>query len=763
MKGYHGEDLLGEYEHSGLAIWKVNKQGEVLMSNAFFESYKIQSALQKRTIDLYRENKFQKLQSINNHVLLYNYFEDSNSGIFLNTEKEVWYYIHGNFVEEDEGKNIIFTAIESSSLISDIKGSLLAEEIFSVLTKNFESIVFQMNDEGSLKYLRPKSCVFLGYTSEELLNNNFFSLFKVDPIIVEDLKYSLSKTKTPVNEIIILKNKEGNNVNCNLNAFKSGMIYNCIIRDLDFIVGKEEEYRMAKETAENALSIKEKFIANMSHEIRTPLNSIKGLLHIFDTSNFNENQKEQYSTIRKSVRLLSDLINDLLDFSKIEAGKMSAQITIIDLPQIFNYLEELYLDLAEEKNIKLIFENNKNLPKYIYSDGRKIIQVYSNLISNALKFTEEGGKIVVSLNMESSDSEKTVFVGKVIDNGIGIREKDQKDLFLPFHQVDDVQGINTQGTGLGLSIVKELLETLGGNISLSSVFGEGTEIEFTFLADVYSDQTFLNQIDKKRGLDRDNRWFDNVKVLVVDDNKINQEIVSHILNSVGCIVKTCSSGFEAIEIVEDEQFNLIFMDVQMPGIDGITTAGKIKKNLKEKCPPIIVMTAYTLEESVDLEKNLGFNDYLPKPIEPDKLVDLVEKYFPKNNNSQNDTIQNNGILESDEIIDKQVVDNLLKYGDKKMIIEAFEEFILDTDIKLNEAYLWAESKNIKEILSILHALKGNSSTLGIKKFAYFVLNLEKKFKQQEIFDVITELDILKSAFHDFKEYYNNEFKSVINI
>lgn len=373
--------------------------------------------------------------------------------------------------------------------------------------------------------------------------------------------------------------------------------------------------------ANNARS---RFLANISHEIRTPLNGVMGMASLLEVSEPNLEQKEYVQTIKVSSKRLLKIINEILDYSKAEAGKTELRVEPFSLSECIEDAIRITTPNALEKGLTLTYFIEKNIPNILSGDGGKIQQVLVNLIGNATKFTEEGS-IHVSVQRISKIDQHVVLEFSVQDTGIGIPKESVDNLFEAFTQVDDSRTRLQSGTGLGLAISKHFVELMGGNIWVSSVEKQGSTFSFSIQLGVLPNQSILatlpdpitidNQLANKTALD----------ILLVEDDKINRLLAVRILEKMGYHPDTATNGQEAIEILKKKHYSLVFMDIQMPILDGLEATQIIRRELPYQ-PTIIAMTANAMFEDQRLCEAAGMDDFLAKPIDLKDLEQMLLKW-----------------------------------------------------------------------------------------------------------------------------------------
>jgi signal transduction histidine kinase len=386
----------------------------------------------------------------------------------------------------------------------------------------------------------------------------------------------------------------------------------------------EKELRLAKSLAEQANQTKMNFLSNMSHEIRTPMNAIVGITDILLKENPSTTQKENLNIIRQSSENLLIIINDILDFSKIDAGKIELERINFNLHELLDHLVSIFQKKAINGGLNFKYSLNPLIPKYIIGDPTRLNQILINLLGNAIKFTETGF-VKFTIESESIGENKQKISFSIIDSGIGIAHENQKKIFELFTQESKRIVRKFGGTGLGLTITKHLVDLFHGEIKLKSSPGMGSNF------------TVILPFEKGRFLEKtepvSTNFVDitNTKILVAEDNLINQKVIRMILEKMGVFVVIANHGMEAITLLKENEFDLILMDIQMPILDGIETTIKIRKmeGIKSKIP-IIALTADAYPEIREQSLKAGMDDYISKPFKNEILRQKISHLINKN-------------------------------------------------------------------------------------------------------------------------------------
>ena len=500
--------------------------------------------------------------------------------------------------------------------------------------------------------------------------------------------------------------------------------------DVTALEEKERELIFSKEQADRANKSKSDFLANMSHEIRTPMTAIMGFSEVLRRGYGESNRSIEYlDTITKNSNHLLELINDILDLSKVESGQIEVEKSPTKLYEIISDVCEVLQISATTKGVALIYVPQNDMPEEIETDPSRIRQVITNLIGNAIKFTQRG-----SITVESIwDEDNKQVVVKVVDTGIGMTESQQTQIFSPFMQADSSITRRFGGTGLGLTISKRYAEALGGDIEVSSRLGKGSCFTLYINAGKANTKIMIPPEDQKRtsGLLSDEMYvwdMPEASILVVDDCEENRELIEVLLDNQGLKVEKVDSGLLAVERVTHNVYDLVLMDVQMPGMDGYTAVARIRELGIET--PIIALTAHAMKGIEKKCIGAGFTGYVAKPIKIDVLLAKVAECVG-GTQSKKVKIETQGILQNS--VDNSSDDLGWKSGD--VIVSALQEnekyipiiskFVDRFDDQIKELYKFKDQENFDGLEELAHKLKGSTGTVGYYEFTEPFQRLEK--------------------------------------
>jgi CheY-like chemotaxis protein/nitrogen-specific signal transduction histidine kinase/HPt (histidine-containing phosphotransfer) domain-containing protein len=525
-----------------------------------------------------------------------------------------------------------------------------------------------------------------------------------------------------------------------------------IARDITEIRRIQDDLRLAKEEAEAASEAKTQFLANMSHELRTPMNGIIGMIDLLGQTNLSGEQADYVDTLGTSSEALMTILNDILDLSKIQAGKMRLNEAPLALEPLLDRLRALFLYRANQKNLRFTCHLAPGTPASIITDETRLLQILANLIANAIKFTAQG---TVSVVVSSARAEGDFYTLRfaVQDSGIGISATDAARLFTSFTQLDTTPSKAYGGTGLGLAISKELAELLGGNIGVVSDSGEGSIFWFTIRCQVPTAAAAIPVVAAAEPAPVASvRPGPAPHVLLVDDNTINQKVAARLLAKLNCEVDIASDGYEAITraTAPGAAYQLIFMDIQMPGLDGIAATRAIKAQLGAASPPIVAMTAYSMPDDAARFVEAGLDDYLAKPVKHQQLAQTLARWI---NTPVAPEPAELAPEPSPAIVDPEVLKQLLQLGGEEFTAELYGEFIEETTALMAQINQHWQATDLDKLHPLLHQLKGTAGTLGLTKLATQALALEKAIKKQQTQVIASGLPELNKLFALFIAHY----------
>lgn len=521
---------------------------------------------------------------------------------------------------------------------------------------------------------------------------------------------------------------------------------------------------------------KTRFLSNMSHEIRTPINAVLGMNEMI----LREAQDEQILTyaanIKSSGKMLLFLINDILDISKIESGKMEIIPVEYETPVMIMDLWNVMYLRAKEKELAFTVETDETLPRVLYGDDVRIRQIVTNILTNAVKYTPKGS-VKLQIAYERKDDNELLLKISVQDTGIGIREEDMGKLFESFQRLDETKNRNIEGTGLGMNITMSLLTMMDGEMDIKSEYKKGSTFTVTIPQKIISNEP----AGSFRKMQEHNARYHGSKqssfiapkghVLVVDDNTMNLTVFKALLKRTKLQVVTAESGKQCLEYVKKQKFHIIFMDHMMPEMDGIETLHEIKRlaesmDFPNKDTPVVALTANAVAGAKEMYLAQGFEGFLTKPIQTERMEKMICKYLPKElvqtvEEADSDLKTENGTDEFERYLKQGVsVRNGLKHskGDMEIYMELVRLFLRDKNkMELLRQYL--AEHNMKDYAIQVHALKGNARILGADKLADLAYEHEMQSKAGQEEDVTAHWEELEQAWEavleTFKHIYEN--------
>jgi PAS domain S-box-containing protein len=763
------------FNSSNHVIWSIDKEYRLTSFNQNFEYEFLKYFNVKPKVNAIYSPEKDSTKPMNIMNFWVDKFERSLKGQTLNFQIDfkdpqsktvVWKEIFLNPIYTENGEITGLSGIAhdiTEKKINELKIQK-SESRFRNIFESFQDLYFNCRINGQIILISPSVKETIGYEQNEVTGRNITNYYLYTKKTKDLLKKLVSKRRVQNFEATLIT-IDGRLLNCICNVRlvrdkdNREVTIEGVARDITKLKQANRELLHAKNLAENSLKVKEQFLANMSHEIRTPMNGIIGMVDLLAQTQLNPEQLNFVQTVKRSSETLLTILNDILDLSKIEAGKMKINPSITEVRSLFDKVLDLFGQQARQKSIDLTFKIDNEVPQYLKIDETRVIQILSNLTSNALKFTEKNGKVLLHISKEIN---KNLYRIAVKDTGIGISEYDQDQLFKIFTQLDNSSTKAFGGTGLGLAISKQLSSLMGGQIGVSSEPDEGSVFWFTLLGEKPSKSEIIEY--EKNSIrtppKKNQQEIDSAYILIVDDNTINRQVASQILIKSGFKVEVAVSGAAAIEKVKKNEYDLILMDIQMPGMDGVAATKEIKKLVK-KTPPIIAMTAYSMKEDRQRFLDLGMDDYLAKPIISDDLLALIQKNLNgvrlKNLDAE-ERIQNKNHSTELDVIDPKTLEQLSKYADSATIRSFFEDFEIESKSLILESINAVKTSNIDRIASNLHILKGTAGTLGVRSLAQQAEKIEIDLKKEKTENLLDDLNHLLDNFNKFTANYQSILK-----
>ena len=506
-----------------------------------------------------------------------------------------------------------------------------------------------------------------------------------------------------------------------------------------------EALQKAKDEADRANHAKTDFLSSMSHEIRTPLNAIVGFSDCVNNATTLDEAKENAKDIVNASKTLLEIVNGILDISKIESGKLELNLSSYDARSTFEELATLVEGKAKEKGIKFTYYIDPIVPKVLYGDYNNVKKIITNLLSNALKYTDKGF-IRYEISCVNTDDICKLIVS-VEDSGRGIKKEAVEHLFTKFQRLDEDKNTTIEGTGLGLAITKQLVEMMGGKIVVHTVYGSGSKFT-AMIPQKISNEVIEVEPEVKKGVKvlKKDVNLSGVKILIVDDNNLNLKVASKLLERHGADnITTVNSGFESLDKISNgEKYDLIFMDDMMPKMSGAETFSKLKE-MPGFITPVIALTANAISGMRENYLELGFDEYLAKPIEKDALIKVLNKVLEeKEETVTNVVVVENKSLEKNEQSHEEYlrsngvnIDKALELlGDMNMYEVTLKDFLNEIDNRWERIRNYKESGDLENYAVEVHSLKSDCKYLGFKKLANisFLHELKSKDKDKEYVD-----------------------------
>jgi len=613
-----------------------------------------------------------------------------------------------------------------------------SKEKYEILVEKASDFIFNIDYNGFFTYVNETGLKTMGFSWEEVVGKPF--LLFVEPDHHEQVAthyYKLRESgeaKSYFEFLAMKKNGEkvwiGQNVQ-SLKGVDGKKYFAAVAREISYQKELQKDLENAKKKAEKAQQAEKSFLANMSHEIRTPLNAIVGMSHLLGDTELNNEQREQLDILLSSANILQSLIADILDISKIDSGKLEVHNREFNIRSLISSLVKTIEVKIDAKPVTIVAEIDKSIKEILVGDELMINQILLNLIGNAEKFTHEG-YIYVRLLEQSRTSEKINIYFEIEDTGIGIDQKYQHLIFDQFRQADNKIKETYGGTGLGLSITKKIIDILGGKIQLLSEKGKGSKFFFTLelgLTDKKIEQELVNPI--KKSIYRDILQ----PVLIVEDNLMNLKYIKKLFEKWELKYDVANNGWEAYKKFKANHYSMIFMDLQMPIMDGYEATTYIREYENGASEiSIIALTASTLLSKKAEALETGMTDFLAKPFNPNQLSDMIDKYIDRKEIDAESDELGCSVTAEYRYNPKLEVDFLLETyeDDYEYAAEMFDTFLeinFDELDRLREKY---NDKDYSQVKSIAHKIKPTFKMVGLGELSIDLERIEKFASGEEL-------------------------------
>ena len=501
---------------------------------------------------------------------------------------------------------------------------------------------------------------------------------------------------------------------------------------------ENKELQVEKDAALQASKTKSEFLSNMSHEIRTPINAILGMNEMILREAKDKNILEYAENVKNAGNNLLGIVNDILDFSKIEAGKMEIIPVEYELASLLNDLVNMIQKRAENKGLQFIVVADKSLPTVLFGDEIRIKQVVTNILTNAVKYTEQGF-VVLRVEPIQKFSKSLMIRFSIKDTGIGIKPEDIAKLFNAFERIEEKRNRTIEGTGLGMNITQSLLMMMGSDLKVESVYGEGSTFYFDIEQNIINPEPMGDFAENfRRSLQQHKEYHQkftapDAKILIVDDTVMNLTVVKGLLKQTKIQIDTSESGIDALELVQKNHYDIIFLDHRMPKMDGVETLQKMKilpNNLNQNTP-VISLTANAISGAREQYIAAGFQDYLTKPINSIKLEEMIMKYLPAEKVSVSDensaeTVEENlnlpdWLAQIDGLNAREGVEHC---GDIDSYLDALKVFANSISAASDEIENFFNNKDWKNYTTKVHALKSSARVIGASELSERARRLE---------------------------------------
>ncbi len=631
-----------------------------------------------------------------------------------------------------------------------------SEEKYRGIIENMELGILEVDTEGGIIRAYDRFNEMTGYTNEELIGRKAKETLVVDEYGLAFTEQTIRR-KNGISSAFEMKirRKDQSEIWVLVSGApfynELGEVVGSIGLHYDISSRKELEYdlKMAKEVAEKAQQAEKQFLASMSHEIRTPLNAIIGMTHLLADTKLEPSQQEYLEVLSNSASLLRNLISDILDISKIDADTIEIQEKPVDIGLIGKQLLPTISVKAREKDLQFQFHLDGAIRNTVLSDNQLLSQVLLNLLSNAEKFTATGS-IDLTVNLEKETDTHYHLYFAVTDTGIGMTDREASLVFDQFTQANAAIRNEYGGTGLGLSISKRLVSLMGGELEVKSKKGKGSTFYFRLV--LQKGPLLLEEKTSPLIVKDDTSAFSGKRALVVEDNLMNIKYLSTLLKKWGFHFSVANNGQEAIDIFLENDFDIIFMDLQMPIMDGYQASKEIRAmGTRGEIVPIIALTASTFLSKKELAMKAGISDFVSKPFTPDQLLSVMGKLL----NTTELPPESSSEFSFSNQLDKDYLKKI--YGsDTAYAFEVFSIFLDIIDGEFNTIFAAIKAEDTKELQRGLHKIKPTFSMVGLTGLTKKLEVLEKNVAQQSIQESSQQIDELAKTLDSIKPLLESE-------
>jgi PAS domain S-box-containing protein len=661
-----------------------------------------------------------------------------------------------------------------SGLARDITAQRESETRFTELFETLQEGVYFCDPGGTLLDVNPAMVRMLGYTHrDELVGSNIGKLYFDKPVNPFPER-KLTPNSASLMREITLRRKDGtaviciDNSNAICDAFGRMVRHQGTLVDITVRKRSEEELQKAKEAAEAANTAKSAFLVHMSHEIRTPMNAVIGMTELTLDTKLTLEQREYLTMVRDSGKSLLTQLNDILDFSKIEAGKLDLDSTGFSLQDAIDDTVRILGVRAKQKGLELASHIPPEVPDALVGDPGRLRQILSNLVDNAIKFTESG-RVILKIEEDSQSEQGVRLHFSVADSGIGVPQEKQQLIFEAFTQADNSTTRKYGGTGLGLSISSRLVRLMGGEIWVESVANGGSMFHFTARFGLQKQRAKRANLQgggsdfallAARRPGREGRQ--ELQILLVEDNTINQILAQRLVRKRGHNIVVANNGREALAALETERFDLIMMDVQMPEMSGLDVTATIRRReeVTGEHIPIIATTATAMNEDRERCLEAGMDAYIAKPIEREVLFATIDKLTGFSKEAK---LGDAGARSYDPVFDVGAVLDSLE-GDSELLREVAGIFLAQSPKRMEKIREAVSNRDPQVLEHAAHALKGAAANLLAQGVVEAASKLEEIARvgslagsKEALVSLEEELGKLQLALGDFqKEYARSE-------